>query len=252
MSAFHDLHRPGDPLLLPNAWDVASAHALAAAGFAAIGTTSLGVTAAAGLPDGCGAGREQTLDLVRRLHLPVPLTVDVENGFGATPAEVAGFAVALHAAGAAGLNLEDGRPDGTLAPVDAQAAVIAAIRAAVPEMFINARTDTHWQRTREPGETLARAEAYQAAGADGVFVPGLADEAAIRTLAARFRLNVLLLPGMTVAGLAALGVARISTGSLLFRAALSAAVRTASAIAAGGPAPSGLPTYAEVSAPFRI
>ncbi|MET0425625.1 MAG: isocitrate lyase/phosphoenolpyruvate mutase family protein [Actinoplanes sp.] len=251
MTSFHDLHRPGDPLLLPNAWDVASAHALEAAGFAAVGTTSLGVTAAAGLPDGCGAGRDETLDLVRRVKIQVPLTVDIENGFGTTPDEVAAFAATLHEAGAAGINLEDGRPDGTLTPIDAQAAVITAIRRRVPDLFVNARTDTHWQRIPAPGETLKRAEAYRSAGAHGVFVPGLTDEAEIRTLSV-FNLNVLLRDGMTVAKLAALGVARISTGSMLFRAALAAAVRTASEIAVGGPAPTDLPTYAEVSAAFRL
>src|SRR4051794_35785974 len=133
MTHFRDLHRPGRPLLLPNAWDVASATALADAGFAAIGTTSLGVAAAHGLPDGHGQGKSETLELVRRLgHLKIPLSVDIEGGFGGGPREVADFAAALAAAGAAGLNIEDGRPDGTLTPPAEQAALITAIKHRVP------------------------------------------------------------------------------------------------------------------------
>ena len=247
MTDFHGLHRPGRPLVLPNAWDVASATALAAAGFAAVGTTSLGVAAAHGLPDGRGLGREHTVELARRLrHLPVPFTVDIEAGFGGGPREVAELAAALAAAGAAGLNLEDGRPDGTLAPVGEQTALIAAVKARAPGLFLNARTDTHWLGTGI-GQTHARAEAYLAAGADGLFVPAVGADDDIRALAALAPLNVLLLPGMTVAHLASLGVARVSTGSLLFRAALDAAVATATAIAAGGAVPSGLRTYAETN-----
>jgi 2-methylisocitrate lyase-like PEP mutase family enzyme len=248
---FRALHRPGSPLLLPNAWDVASALALAAAGFAAVGTTSLGVAAAHGLPDGAGQGRDQTLSLVRALHrrLPIPLTVDVEGGFGGTPAEVADLAAELAGTGAAGVNIEDGRPGGTLAPPAEQAALIAAVKARVPTLFVNARTDTHWLGVSRP-ETLDRARRYLDAGADGVFVPAVSDEREIAALAASLQapLNVLLLPGMTVPRLAGLGVARVSTGSLLFRAALAATVTTARSIAAGDPPPATIPTYAETNA----
>jgi 2-methylisocitrate lyase-like PEP mutase family enzyme len=251
IAAFRALHHPGRPLLLPNAWDVASARALAAAGVAAVGTTSLGVAAAAGLPDGQGQGREQTLDLVRRLAgLPIPLTVDIEAGFGGSPAAVADLVAALVALGAAGINLEDGRPDGTLTPPEAQAAVIAEIKVRAPYAFVNARIDTHWQRP-EPSlpATLDRARTYLAAGADGIFVPGVDGDDRIRALteALDAPVNVLLPPGWPVDRLAALGVARISTGSLLYRAALHAAVSTARAVAAGGPAPSGLPGYGEIN-----
>ncbi|GIM93343.1 isocitrate lyase/PEP mutase family protein [Paractinoplanes toevensis] len=267
MTDFRALHRPGTPLLLPNAWDVASALALAEAGFAAIGTTSLGLAAAAGLPDGEGYGRAETLALVRALRgrLGVPLTVDIEAGFGGGPAEVAELAAALADAGAAGINIEDGRPGGTLAPIQAQAELIAAIRGRVPTLFINARTDTHWlpapssaapasaapaSAAADLGETLARAEAYLEAGADGIFVPAVADDEEIRVLVGELAvpLNVLLLPGMSMARLAGLGVARVSTGSLLFRAALAAAVDTAGAVAAGGPAPAARLSYARVNA----
>ena len=234
-------------MLLPNAWDVASAAVLAAAGFAAIGTTSLGVAAAHGLPDGRNAARAETLDLARRLgHLDIPLTVDIEGGFGGGPQAVAGLAAEL---AADGVNIEDGRADGTLTPVEEQVTLIAAVKARVPDLFLNARTDTAWLDAGGMDETRHRAEAYVAAGADGIFVPGLADDDSIRTVVSRIDapLNVLLMPGLTVPALAALGVARISTGSLLFRAALGAAVATARAVAAGHPAPPGVPSYGEVN-----
>ncbi|XVV09416.1 isocitrate lyase/PEP mutase family protein [Actinoplanes sp. CA-131856] len=236
MTDFHALHRPGTPLLLPNAWDVASVFALAEAGFEAVGTTSLGIAAASGVPDGAGLAQERTLELVRRVNgLRVPLTVDVESAG-------ADFAAELHAAGAAGINVEDGRgPDG-LAPVAEQAELIAAIKQRVPGLFVNARIDTYWLGTCQ-GDTATRAEAYLAAGADGIFVPGIRDDDEIRALPAP--LNVLLLPGMTVARLARLNVARISTGSLLYRAALDAALVTAAAIQEGAPAPEGVRSYAE-------
>lgn len=250
MTDFHALHRSGSPLLLPNAWDVASAVALAAAGFAAVGTTSLGVAAAHGLPDGHAEGKDQTLELVRALHgrLVIPLTVDVEGGFGGSPGEVADLADELAAAGAAGINIEDGRAGRTLAPPAEQAALIAAVKARVPGLFVNARTDTYWLGVSQP-ETLDRARRYLDAGADGVFVPAVAADDEISGLAEALPapLNVLLLPGMTVPRLAALGVARVSTGSLLFRAALAATVATARAVAVGEPAPAGLPGYAETN-----
>jgi 2-methylisocitrate lyase-like PEP mutase family enzyme len=248
---FRSLHVPGDPLLLPNAWDVASAAALAAAGFPALGTTSLGVAAAHGLPDGRGAGRDETLALVRRLgRLPVMLTVDVEGGFGGGPAAVADLAAELAAAGAVGINIEDGRAGGGLVPVAGAAELITAVKNRVPDLFVNARTDTHWLGTGDVEEAVSRALAYVAAGADGVFVPGLGDDEAIRTVVAAVGVpvNVLLLPGRTVPELAALGVARVSTGSMLFRAALGAAVAAARAVARGEPGPGGLPGYAEVDA----
>jgi 2-methylisocitrate lyase-like PEP mutase family enzyme len=247
--SFAGLHVPGRPLVLPNAWDFASAAALVKAGFTAVGTTSLGVAGAAGLPDGQGRTWPQTLALAERLTaLPCRLSVDIEGGFG-RPGEVAG---ALAALGVAGVNLEDGLPDGGLVPVGTQAERIAEARAAAPGLFLNARTDTHWL-TGAPdlGETLDRLRAYVEAGADGVFVPGLADPADIRTVvrAAGRPLNLLALAGgRTVAELGTLGVARVSTGSLLFRAALGAAVQTARAVAAGEPVATGLPSYPEVAA----
>ncbi|MER7766057.1 isocitrate lyase/phosphoenolpyruvate mutase family protein [Kitasatospora sp. NPDC096140] len=245
-------HRPGRPLLLPNAWDHASAAALAAAGHVAIGTTSLGVAAAAGLPDGAAATRAETVRLARRLGRDgFLLSVDAESGFSDDPDEVAVLAVELAEAGAVGINLEDGRADGTLAPVAVHAAKVAAVKAAVPELFVNARTDTYWCAQDDPEpETLRRLEAYRRAGADGVFVPGLAEPVAIARVvgAVAAPLNILWTPnGPGLAELAALGVARVSLGSLLYRSALAAAVATAAAVAAGEPV-GPVPGYAEVQA----
>ncbi|MEV4348837.1 isocitrate lyase/phosphoenolpyruvate mutase family protein [Actinoplanes sp. NPDC049596] len=236
MTEFGELHRLGRPLLLPNAWDVASAFALAEAGFMAVGTTSLGVAAANGVPDGVGLARAETLELVRRLRgLPVPLTVDVESAGS-------DFALELYEAGAAGINVEDGRAGGGLASIGEQVEVIGAIKQAAPRLFVNARVDTYWLGV-DRSETKDRAEAYLAAGADGVFVPGVRADDEIRALPGP--LNVLLLPGMTVGHLAGLGVARISMGSLLYRAALDAALVTAVAIQEGASAPADVRTYAE-------
>ncbi|WP_369184724.1 isocitrate lyase/phosphoenolpyruvate mutase family protein [Streptomyces sp. Y1] len=254
-AAFHALHhRPGAPLLLPNAWDHASAAALAAAGFAAIGTTSLGVAAAAGLPDGAGRTRAETLRLARRIGGgPALLSVDIEGGFSDDPAEVADLAAELAEAGAVGINLEDGRPDGTLTPPHLHAAKITAVKSAVPRLFVNARTDTHWLGGARAPETAPRLAAYQDAGADGVFVPGLTDPAAIAgaVAATALPLNVLATPdGPSLTQLADLGVRRASLGSLLFRLALGAAVDTATHLRTHGSLPrtTTAPAYATVQA----
>ncbi|MEV5825076.1 isocitrate lyase/phosphoenolpyruvate mutase family protein [Spirillospora sp. NPDC052242] len=247
---FHELHRGERPLLLPNAWDFASGAAMAAAGFAAVGTTSLGVAAAAGKADATGDARAETVALARRLaRLPVPVTVDVEGGFADRPDEVAALVAELGSFGVAGVNIEDGRRGG-LAPVRHLAAVVAAVKRAAPGVFVNARTDTYWLGGDRPslGETLRRVRAYADAGADGVFVPGIADDADIAAVVAEagVPLNVLHLPGRTrYARLAELGVGRVSCGSLPFRAALHAAVTSALGVA-GEPPGSDVPTYDDV------
>jgi 2-methylisocitrate lyase-like PEP mutase family enzyme len=250
---FRALHHGGTPLLLPNAWDHASGAALAAAGFAAVGTTSLGVAAAAGKPDAAGGTRAETLTLARRLGtLPVPVTVDVEGGFSEHPGEVAELAAELASFGIAGVNIEDGRSDGSLAPRSHLAEVVAAVKAAAPRLFVNARTDTFWLAGGPDPlrEAVARTQAYAAAGADGVFVPGVADPGDVRTLVREcgVPLNVLFLPGRhTLDDLAGLGVARVSTGSLLFRTALHAAVAAAVAVREGtAEADPAVPSYADV------
>jgi len=240
MSGFSDLHRAGDPLILPNAWDVASARCLAEAGFRALGTTSLGVAAAGGLPDGAGATSAETLRLTRSLaKLPVHLTVDIETGS-------VNAAVAVAAAGAAGVNMED-----AMGPAQAHAALIRSVKRELPQLFVNARTDTHWQRPGDLAETLRRVRRYADAGADGVFVPGLAEPPDIAAVVAAVDVpvNILFLPGRhTVAALSQLGVRRISTGSLLFRAALAACADTALAVRDSLAVRPDLPSYSQINA----
>ncbi|GAA3638745.1 hypothetical protein GCM10022267_26560 [Lentzea roselyniae] len=227
--AFRAMHHQDEPLVLPNAWDYASAAALHAAGFRAIGTTSLGVAAAHGITDGMGLAGEQTVALAWLLtDLPCPVTVDLESGFGAAPAEVAELVAGL---GAAGVNLEDGRPHGLATPEE-QVKLISAVKEHAPGVFLNARVDTHWQGIAL-AETADRAKRYVDAGADGIFVPGLTEPRDIEALASLAPLNVLA-QQRTPAELGNLGVKRISTGSLLFRAALQHTVATAKAVRDGG------------------
>jgi 2-methylisocitrate lyase-like PEP mutase family enzyme len=240
---FAALHHGAGAFVLPNAWDVASAVLLADAGFPAIGTTSLGVTAAAGLPDGAAAGAELTIALARTLvqRLAVPVTVDVEGGYSDDPASVAALVAELAGFGVAGVNLEDGRPDGSLRPVAEHTAIVGAVVEAAPSVFVNARTDTYWLRVGPQdgrlGETTRRLAAYRDAGASGVFVPGLSDlaQTAIVAGAVALPLNVLWAPGADLAALAAAGVVRVSTGSGLYRHALGAAIAAAQAARTGTP-----------------
>ncbi|WP_333736610.1 isocitrate lyase/PEP mutase family protein [Streptomyces sp. IBSBF 2806] len=243
-SPFSDLHHADVPLLLPNAWDHASAVAMARQGFPAIGTTSLAVAAAVGLPDGAAATRDETLKLALVLGSQrFLLSVDAENGFSEDPGAVAEFARQLAAVGVVGINLEDG-----MGAVDRHAAKITAVKSAAPGLFVNARTDTYWLGEHDAAETLSRLDAYQQAGADGVFVPGLADDRQIAALVARLDvpLNVLYSPtGLTVSQLADLGVGRISLGSYLYRRALGAALEALDEIGEGRRVGGRTPTYQE-------
>ncbi|MEV6219310.1 isocitrate lyase/phosphoenolpyruvate mutase family protein [Nocardia sp. NPDC051833] len=224
---FHTLHHGERPLILPNAWDFTSGALLADAGFPAIATTSLGVAAAAGLPDGKAASADETFALAARLtRLPVAVSVDIEAGFADDPTDVADYVARLADLGVAGINIEDGRDNTALATPETQADLINIIKAHVPHVFVNARVDTHWFGIDEDS-TVHRARLYAAAGADGLFVPGVTDPVTLRTLVAAtpLPLNTLYTPsGPDTDALAALGVRRISTGSALYRAALGAAV----------------------------
>ena len=239
--AFRALHEGPAPLVLPNAWDVGSALGFVVAGFPAVGTTSFGVAAAEGSPDGGRSTREATAALAARLlRLPVPVTADVEDGYSDDPDEVASYLAEL---GVAGVNIEDSTDERLVAP-DRHAAKVAAIKAASPDLFVNARVDNYWLgQSANLDEALIRARAYVEAGADGIFVPGISRPDEIRTLTATLTVpvNVLPVPGMTVRELADLGVRRVSTGSLPYRAAIDAGVDVAIRLCDGETPPKATP-----------
>ncbi|MGC4111696.1 MAG: isocitrate lyase/phosphoenolpyruvate mutase family protein [Nocardioides sp.] len=241
---FATLHDGPLPLLLPNAWDVPSALAFLAAGHPAIGTTSQGVSAGLGRPDGGRATREANLALARALvRLPVPVSMDIEDGYDDDPAAVAAYVAELAALGIAGVNLEDSA-DAHLVDPAAYAAKVAAVKERAPDVFVNSRVDTYWFHEEETVDgTLARATAYVEAGADGVFCPGLTDPDAIRAITAALTVPVNLLPiaGLSLADHGALGVRRVSTGSLPYRTAIAAAVAVADAVREGRPPAEAVP-----------
>lgn len=230
---FHELHDGDLPLLLPNAWDVASALAFLDAGFPAIGTTSFGVAASGGRADGGRASKEATRELARRLSvLPCAISADVEDGYDDDPERVADYVEAL---GVAGINIEDSSADRLVAP-KAHAAKVAAIKRRCPGLFVNARVDTYWLgQDATVAATLERAAAYVRAGADGIFVPGASDPADLRALTSGVPVpvNVLVVPALSLAELAGLGVRRVSTGSLPYRTAIDAAVEVATNVRDG-------------------
>jgi 2-methylisocitrate lyase-like PEP mutase family enzyme len=244
--AFRRLHRRGKPLLLPNAWDALSARLFEQAGFEAIATSSAGVAWSLGYRDGGELPREELLAAIARITrvVQVPLTADIESGYGATPEQVADTVAAVIQAGAVGINLEDGGydADGRFRLRDAaemaerlQAARASAEAAGVP-IFINARTDLFLHGEGPVAarfdETLARARLYLESGADGVFPIGLTDPALLARLCAAVPapVNVAPLPGLpTLAELGPLGVARVSTAIgpvLVAMQAVQAAART--------------------------
>ncbi|MDI1462921.1 isocitrate lyase/phosphoenolpyruvate mutase family protein [Catellatospora sp. KI3] len=234
-AAFRSLHVPGTPLVLANAWDAVGARIAAASGAPAVATTSAGVCWAVGAPDGGVLARDEALGQLARIvrAVAVPVTADIESGFGDTPAEVADTIRAVLAIGAVGVNIEDRVRGGAhpLREVDDQCERLAAAKQAGGDgLFVNVRVDTFLAGAGGLAETVERAKAYVAAGADGVFVPGTADPHTIGALVAAIPapVNILAGPGSpTVAQLAGLGVARISLGSSVAEAAYAVVMRAA-------------------------
>ena len=235
--SFRELHYGDQPLLLPNAWDVSSALAFYDAGYPAIGTTSFGLAATAGHPDGGRASRALTRELVEKLRkLPVYLSADIEDGYDDDPDVVAEYVSQL---GVAGINIEDSS-EGQLVSPQSLAAKVRAIKERAPQVFVNARSDTYWlDQDATVSATLERAAAYVDAGADGIFIPGASEPADLRQLTANIPVpvNVLAIPQRSLAELAEFGVRRVSTGSLPYRAAIAAAVQVAAAVRDGASPP---------------
>jgi 2-methylisocitrate lyase-like PEP mutase family enzyme len=248
--ALRRMHHGSQPLLLPNAWDAGSARLFAQRGFAAVATTSGGVAWSLGYQDGEQVPLGEVLAGVARMArvCKLPLSVDFEGGYGATPAAV-GMAVGkLIEAGAAGVNLEDGTPGhGPLRPLEDAAARIAAARAAaavsgVP-LVINARVDLWLHEVPAGGssarmdEGLRRARAYLAAGADCIYPIGLGDRAELASLvkALAAPVNVAAGPGVPpLEELARIGVARVSTATRFATLALGAVDQAIATLRASG------------------
>lgn len=241
---FHELHHASTPLLLPNAWDVPSALAFLDAGFTAIGTTSFGVASSLGRPDGGRSTRDANLALARALSsLPAYISLDIEDGYDDDPDQVAAYVAQLAAAGASGINIEDSTEEKLIAP-GVHAAKVTAIKQRNPDLFVNARVDTYWLgQDATPQATLTRAIQYVQAGADGVFVPGASQPTVLREITGNLPapVNTLVIPGLSIDELAELGVRRVSTGSLPYRAAIHAAVDATEAVRQGHALPAAVP-----------
>lgn len=222
MADLRALHVPGQPLVLANVWDAASARAVEAAGFPVVATSSGAVARATGSEDHEVMSADEALAAISRItaSVSVPVTADFESGYGLAPEAVA---QRLLDAGAAGCNLEDTdhASPGTLVDAAAQAARLAAVRAAAGDrLVINARVDSFIARmpnARE--EAIDRGRRYLDAGADCIYPIGAADEADIAAMAEALGvINVMLRPGApSIARCAELGVARVSTAAALFR-----------------------------------
>ncbi|MGA9852177.1 MAG: isocitrate lyase/phosphoenolpyruvate mutase family protein [Gammaproteobacteria bacterium] len=246
----HRLHQAPPILVLPNAWDAASAAVFERAGARAIATTSAGVANSLGYADGQHAPLDDVLAITARMvaAVRVPLSADMETGYGNTPDELAAVIQRLIETGAVGVNLEDSLPAGSKQPlheIAEQQERLQAVRRAADALgmplVINARTDVFLHQVGVPAtrldETLRRLQAYRQAGADCLFVPGIHDAAVIAELVRELKapLNILAGPETpSVSDLETLGVARVSVGSGLHRASLAFAEQLAGKFLEGG------------------
>lgn len=245
---FRALHAPGDPLVLFNIWDAGSTRVVAKAGAKAIATGSYGVAESLGLSDGETVPLDLVLANLERIVsvTDLPVSIDMESGYGDTPEDVAASVARARDAGAAGINMEDRLPgEDALVPMAEQAERLAG--AASTGLFVNARCDVFRGRDIATegaalvAETLERARAYADAGASGLFVPFLADAACIAAICegSPLPVNILWSPACgDRAALAGLGVARISHGHQPWAAAMAMLGREAERVFAGG-----VPTY---------
>ncbi|HEY2663989.1 MAG TPA: isocitrate lyase/phosphoenolpyruvate mutase family protein [Candidatus Binataceae bacterium] len=239
---FLQLHRGPKILVLPNAWDAASARIFELAGFGAIGTTSGGIANSHGYPEPQRIPRDEMVAAVGQIvqAVAVPVSADIEAGYGSSPTAIAETVRATIEAGAVGINLEDspGVDGSSLIEIAAQQDRIRAIRETARKVgvaiVINARTDVYLHaiggRDARFGNAVARANAYREAGADSSFVPGVVDADLIGKLVRAINgpVNVLVQPGMPSSSeLEKLGVARVSVGSGPMRAAMGLVRRIA-------------------------
>ena len=243
---FHGLHKKRDPLILFNAWDVGTAEAIAKAS-PAVATSSAAVASALGYADGENVPLDMVTGLVARMTaaVSVPVSIDLEAGYGDTPDAAAASVTEILKAGAIGINIEDGLFGGKrqLVSPDQHAAKIKAVRDAAQKLgihlFINARTDPFLLKFGSPDECLneaaKRAKAYADAGADGIFVPGLTDLALIGKLVqlTPLPINIMVTKGVPeIPDLARVGVRRVSLGPWPMMAAMRVIGQAAAAVAA--------------------
>ena len=246
---FRQLHRGPGVLVLPNAWDVASARIFEEAGFPAIATTSAGIAFSLGYPDGQRISREEMIARIGRIvrAVKVPVTADIEWGYGSTAEELARTTREVIEAGAVGMNLEDasGRRDQPLLSLELAVEKIKAVRETAAHLrapiVVNARTEVYLLPGGNPdadyAEAMRRLVAFRDAGVDCVFAPGLKDAETIGRLvkAVECPLNILAVPGTpSIAELGKLGVARVSVGSGFMRATLGLLRRAAQELKSAG------------------
>lgn len=227
--AFYQWHHQSSTSVLPNAWDAISAKMFEVSGFKAIGTTSAGIATSLGYKDGQHIPFEKMVEVIRTIasSVKIPVSADIEAGYGSTIDEVVENMRKVIDAGAVGINLEDGTgySNEPLYDISYQIEKISAIKKLSDSLFINARTDTYWlnigETTERLQETIQRIKAYEEAGADGVFIPGLNDPEVIKKLREAVNCPINLLasaetPSLEV--LSSIGIERVSTGSGPFRA----------------------------------
>ncbi|USK48060.1 isocitrate lyase/phosphoenolpyruvate mutase family protein [Bacillus sp. CMF12] len=234
--AFHRLHQQSSTFVLPNAWDVISAKMFEECGFKAIGTTSAGIAASLGYLDGQSIPLSKMVETIENIakSVNVPVSADIEAGYGRTVEEVLETVKAVSAAGAIGINLEDGTgdPNRPIFEISSQVEKIAAIKEFSESrnmpLFINARTDLYWLNIGDSStrlqEAVKRAKAYQDAGADCIFIPGLTDRKIIKKIREEISCPINLLVDAEMPSLSELseiGIERLSCGSGPFRATLT-------------------------------
>lgn len=235
-TAFRALHE-AKPFIIPNPWDAGSARVLEALGFQALATTSSGFAFTLGRPDG-GAGFDQLLEHVEALDraASLPISVDLENGFGPEPEAAATAITRVAGAGAVGGSIEDWDPrDGIYAfepAVERVAAACDAARALSFPFTVTARAENHIRGNPDLDDTIARLQAYERAGADVLYAPGLTRVQEIRAVCAATSrpVNVLAHPGLTMQDIVTAGAQRISLGGALAWTAIEAMAQAAEQI----------------------
>lgn len=239
---FRALHKRPSTFVIPNPWDIGTARLLEFSGFEALATTSAGYAFSQGLPDG-SIGRDQMMEHIRTIAQAsdLPVSADLENGYGDDPSSVAESIRLAAQAGAVGASIEDftGRPDQPIYEFDFAVervrAAVAAARALPFDFVLTARAENFLHRRISLSDTIARLQAFEQAGADVLYAPGLPDQEAIKAVLAAVRRPVNVVMGLaglrlTLNELEALGVRRISVGSALSRAALGEFLRASQEI----------------------